>query len=194
MADPLWLKWCEYRREKITNFVAKVGALTREKDAYLSAVIFPDRLSALTTKQQDWKTWSARGYVNGFTPLFLTCNAKTLNTLVTNVIKAKAPGTDLYAGLFVTFMGGSEEDLIREIHETRKMDISGVILFDFAHLDNRYVNALATRVFSERNDKNANVPSETVRLKRIDGTGKSVASNPTKKQKTDKKKKRFWQR
>jgi len=196
MSDPLWVKWCEYRREKITNFVAKAGALTREKGIYLSAVIFPDRLSALTTKQQDWKTWSTRGYVNGFTPLFLTCNAKTLNALVTNVIKAKAPGTDLFAGLFVTFMGGSEEDLIREIHETRKINVNGVILFDYAHLDNKYVSALSTRVFNERNDKRANIPSETVRLKRIDGSTQHVNQKQVKvtpKQKEEKKK-RFWRR
>lgn len=191
MADPLWIKWCEYRREKVTNFVAKVGALSREKHTYLTAVIFPDRLSALTTKQQDWKTWSTRGYVNGFTPLFLTCNAKTLNVLVTNVIKAIAPGTDLYAGLFVTFMGGSEEDLIREIHETRKMNVNGVILFDFAHLDNKYVNALATRVFNEKNDKNANMPKQTVHLKQINGSNQSQVTNSnSEKTKGEKKKKR----
>lgn len=193
MGDSLWLKWCEYRRDKITNFVAKVGALSRSKEVYLSAVIFPDRLSALTTKQQDWKTWSTRGYVNGFTPLFLTCNAKTLNVLVTNVIKAKAPGTDLFAGLFVTFMGGSEEDLIREIHETRKINVNGVILFDYAHLDNKYVTALSTRVFSEKNDKQANVPTGKVRLKRIDGSNQAVTKTKN-TQKQDKKKKRFWQR
>ena len=192
ISDPLWVKWCEYRREKVSNFVARVGALTREKNAYLSAVIFPDRLTALTTKQQDWKTWSTRGYVNGFTPLFLTCNAKTLKTLVTNVINAKSSGTDLYAGLFVTFMGGSEEDLIREIHETRKINVNGVILFDYAHLDNRYVNALATRVFNERNDREANIPSSsnTVRLRRID-----ASSNPTtgsQATKPQNKKKGFW--
>jgi len=201
MSDPLWLKWCAYRREKVSNFVARTGALTREKDVYLSAVIFPDRLAALTTKQQDWKTWSTRGYVNGFTPLFLTCNAKTLNTLITNVINAKAPGTDLFAGLFVTFMGGSEEDLIREIHETRKINVNGVILFDYAHLDNRYVNALATRVFSERNERNANVPSGSgsgsrsgsVVLKRIDGSTQSSYTESG-KQKTSKKKRGFWRR
>lgn len=186
VSDPLWMKWCEYRRSKVTYFVSRVGALGREKGTYISAVIFPDRLSALNTKQQDWRTWSTRGYVNGFTPLFLTCNARTLNSLITNVINAKAPGTDLFAGLFVTFMGGSEEDLIREIHETRKINVNGVILFDFAHLDNRYVNALATRVFNEKNDK------APITIKRYDGSGKTVQKIPSKQVKE--KKKRFWQK
>lgn len=167
--DPLWIKWCEYRREKVTNFVSKIGALGRENNVYISAVIFPDRLSALNTKQQDWKTWSTRGYVNGFTPLFLTCNAQTLNALATSVINVKSPNTDLFAGLFVTFMGGSEEDLIREIHETRKIDVKGVILFDYAHLDNRYINALSTRVFSPAQEGG-------VVLRRVDGSAQSAQS------------------
>lgn len=162
--DPLWLKWCEYRRNKITHFVSKVGALGRENGVYISAVIFPDRLSALTNKQQDWKSWSEKGYVNGFTPLFLTCNAKTLNALVTNVMRAKLPATDLFAGLFVTFMGGSEEDLIREIHETRKINANGVILFDYAHLDDRYIETLSKRVFNEKDEKSP------TRLRRIETT------------------------
>lgn len=198
VSDPLWMKWCEFRREKVSNFVAKIGALGREKKVYVSAVIFPDRLAALNAKQQDWKTWSTRGYINGFTPLFLTCNAKTLNALITNVINAKSPETDLFAGLFVTFMGGSEEDLIREIHETRKMDVKGVILFDYAHLDNRYIQALATRVFSEKGTSVARTvkPSQesSVKLKRIEGS-KSSAVKSSKKAPSDKKeKKRFFSR
>lgn len=181
LSDPLWMKWCEYRREKVTNFVSKIGALGRDHKIYVSAVIFPDRLAALTTKQQDWKTWSTRGLINGFTPLFLTCNAQTLNAQVTNVLNAKAPNTDLFAGLFVTFMGGSEEDLIRQIHETRKIDVKGVILFDYAHLDNKYVNALSARAFSSS--------SGDIVLKRIEGSASAASKSPVKA-----KKKRFWQR
>ncbi len=187
VSDSLWMKWCEFRREKVSNFVAKAGALGREKNIYVTSVIFPDRLSALTTKQQDWKTWSTRGYIDGFTPLFLTSNAKTLNALVTNVINAKSANTDLFAGLFVTFMGGSEEDLIREIHETRKMDVKGVILFDFAHLDNRYVNALSSRVFSEKGAAivKGGKPSDSnsVTLKRIEGSKTQTKKTQTKPEK-----------
>ncbi len=183
--DPLWLKWCEYRRNKITHFVSKVGALGRENGVYISAVIFPDRLSALTNKQQDWKSWSEKGYVNGFTPLFLTCNAKTLNALVTNVMRAKLPATDLFAGLFVTFMGGSEEDLIREIHETRKINANGVILFDYAHLDDRYIETLSKRVFNEKDD------TSPTRLRRIETTVQSQ-TQVTKPTPQVQQKKRGW--
>lgn len=159
LKDPLWYQWNKYRRDKITDFVKRIGKLGESKNIYVSAVIFPDRDAAMKLKMQDWQTWSVNNYIRGFTPLFLTCNAKTLNAMLNDVMQHKAANTDLFAGLFVTFMGGSEEDLIREIHETRKLDISGVILFDYAHLDDKYINAIATRVFKYSSPDNAPTPS-----------------------------------
>lgn len=148
--DPLWLEWNNYRREQITNMVKTVGELGRRKNTYISAVIFPDRKAALEHKQQDWKTWSTRGYIKGFTPLFLTCDAKTANKMMMDVINAASGNTDFYAGLFVTFMGGTDEDLIRLIHEARKVNAKGVILFDYAHLNNKYINTLSRSVFASQ--------------------------------------------
>lgn len=131
--DDLWQDWENYRREQITNFVAKVGTLGRSNKVYISTVIFPDVEAALNTKQQDWRTWSKRDFVDGFTALFLTYDPKMLSSMMSDVMKIKGGKTNIYAGIFVTFMGGSNEDLVRQIHETRKLKADGVILFDYAH-------------------------------------------------------------
>ena len=55
--------------------------------------------------------------------------------------------TKLYAGLFVTFMGGAEEDLIRQVHETRKVNLGGVIIFDYAHFAEKYKKILSCSAF-----------------------------------------------
>lgn len=150
VSDPLWLTWCNYRRGKITQMVKKIGTYGKQHNIYVSAVIFPDRLTAMNTKLQDWKTWSDNNYINAFTPLFLTCDSKMANSMMKEVLQAMSKKTDLYAGLFVTFMGGAEEDLIRQIHEARKVDTKGVIIFDYAHLNNKYAKTLATSVFSTK--------------------------------------------
>lgn len=148
-ADANWYDWNQYRRNNITNFVKKVGKLGREKNVYISAVIFPDLASALASKQQDWRTWSANSYIDGFTPLFLTYDPKMLASMMNDVMRIKAPCTDLYAGLFVTFMGGAPEDLIRQIYQTRIMNANGVIIFDYAHTTPVYASTLMASVFNE---------------------------------------------
>lgn len=162
-SDPLWVRWGDFRRQQVTNFVQKIGELGKEKGIYVSAVIFPDKSIAYSRKLQNWAVWSQNHYVHAFTPLFLTCNPKTLNSQITTVIGNKAPETDLIAGLFVTFMGGSEEDLIRQIHETRKVDVNGVSLFDYAHLSQKYINALSTRVFSGNPEKEIKLTPQTAK-------------------------------
>ena len=145
--DDLWKEWDSYRREHITNFVRKIGALGKQNNVYVSTVIFPDLESALSTKQQDWRTWSKRNYIDGFTPLFLTYDPEMVASMMKDVKSIKSPTTDLYAGLFVTFMGGSNEDLVRQIHETRKLNANGVILFDYAHTTAKYADMLASSAF-----------------------------------------------
>ena len=147
----LWDEWDNYRRDKITMFVQQVSKLTRKNDILLTTVVFPNKTMALETKQQDWVTWSDNNYVDGFTPLFLTCDAKTIKVMIFDMLKEMSPKTKLFAGLFVTFMGGSEEDLIRQIHETRKLNLGGIILFDYAHFQEKYIKTLTTSIFVNSN-------------------------------------------
>jgi len=147
ISDAAWYDWNDYRRAKITKFVKRIGHLCRENKVYASAVIFPDIASALATKQQDWRSWSFQNYVDGFTPLFMTYDSKMLSSMMNDVMRVKAADTELYAGLFVTFMGGNSEDLIRQIYEARKLRANGVILFDYAHTTPVYMSTLMSSAF-----------------------------------------------
>ena len=176
-SDPLWYAWSRFRRESVTQFVKNIGILGRKHGIYVSAVIFPDKSVAYTRKLQDWAAWSQNHYINGFTPLFLTCDTKTLNTQISTVQNYKEPETDLFAGLFVTFMGGSEEDLIRQIHETRKLKTNGVIMFDYAHLGDKYIKALSARAFSSDGKTNIKKNDSFENTKTINT--KTSTSKPT---------------
>ena len=174
-SDVQWYDWNQYRRNNVTNFVKQVGELGKEKNVYISAVVFPDRASALASKQQDWRTWSVNNYINGFTPLFLTYDSKMLASMMNDVMNMKSPQTDLYAGLFVTFMGGAPEDLIRQIYETRKMNANGVILFDYAHTTPVYTSTLMASAFKD------NIKDKTL------AQAKKKEEKPREKEKSNKK-------
>ena len=150
VTDPLWDYWRFYRCTKITNFVRKVSLLCRSNKVTLTAVIFPNRAGAMDTKLQDWKLWSINNFVDGFTPLSLTCDYKTTSSLIEEVIRNKSASTKLYAGLFVPFMNGAETDLIKQIHASRMYNLDGIIMFDYAHLGNNYLETLSQSVFKSR--------------------------------------------
>ena len=145
--DALWSYWQHYRCGKITDFVRKASGLCRANKIELTAVIFPNRLGAIDTKLQDWKNWSINNFVDGFTPLFLTCDDKTASSLMEEVLRNKSASTKLYAGLFVAFMNGSSSDLIKQVHAARRYSLNGLIIFDYAHLGEKYISVLTESVF-----------------------------------------------
>ncbi len=147
-----WNNWSAYRQEKITGFVKKVKSLTKDNNILLTAVIFPDLLKCKSTKMQDWKEWSAENIIDGLTPLILTGDKNTAEVLLNNVFQNTNPSTKIYPGIFVTFMGGSFEDLLMQIHKTREYKAKGTVLFDYAHLKDKYVDALKTRIFNNAYD------------------------------------------
>ena len=154
-SDPMWYNWSNYRMGKITQFVQQISELCRSNRIPLTAVIFPNREMALSTKMQDWRTWSMNDLVDGFTPLFLTCDDKTAMNLMSNVIRNKTSKTKLYGGLFVTFMNGSNSDLIKQIHAARQCCLNGLIIFDYAHLKDNYIETLTESVFVPLNRFNS---------------------------------------
>lgn len=155
--DPMWYQWKFYRCNKITNFVRRVSVLCRYNNIAITTVIFPNRTAALDTKLQDWRTWSMNNFVDGFTPLFLTCDDKTAVNLMGEVLRNKSASTKLYAGLFVTFMNGSSSDLIKQIHAARKYGLSGVIIFDYAHLNQNYLDVLTESIFKANGAKSVTI-------------------------------------
>ncbi len=146
-SDPIWYQWKFYRCNKITNFVRKTSQLCRYHNVMLTTVIFPNRVLAMNTKMQDWKNWSVNNFVDGFTSLFLTCDDRTAMNLMEEVLRNKSASTKLYAGLFVTFMNGSNSDLMKQIHAARRYNLNGLIIFDYAHLTKPYLDTLTESVF-----------------------------------------------
>ena len=69
---------------------------------------------------------------------------------------------NIYPGLFVTFMNGSTDDLLKQIHETRKLDSTGFVLFDYAHFDNKYVDVLMAGAFNIKNYEEPQIKEESV--------------------------------
>ena len=143
-----WELWSLFRQNKISDFVKNVKQMAKPYNTTVTAVIFPDIKKCTDTKMQNWKLWSAKNYVDGFTPLILTGDKNTAVMLLQDVTDNISPSTTIYPGIFVTFMGGPFEDLLLQIHKTREFKSKGTVIFDYAHLSDKYVDALRTRVYN----------------------------------------------
>lgn len=145
-----WDDWCEYRRNKITNYISQVSNLLKYRNITLSAVIFPDYKISMQTKFQDWVTWAQNHYLNAVTPLILTGDDELAKSMLEEIKRKTAQYLYVYPGLFAGFIESDPEDLLRQIHIVRKLKLNGVILFDWAHLNNSYQDVLKTSVFKEQ--------------------------------------------
>ncbi len=143
----MWENWCEYRRDKISNYIQKVSELLKNRNIILSTVIFPDYKVSLQTKHQDWARWANQKYVNALTPLILTADDDLAKSMLEEIRKKTPLDVNVYPGLFAGFIESDPEDLLKQIHITRKLKLGGVILFDWAHLNDNYLDVLKTSVF-----------------------------------------------
>ena len=152
---PEWETWAKYRQGKISDFVRMVSEMVNKKSSKINitAVIFPDRQKSLDTKMQDWKTWSYKNYVNGFTPLLLSCDYATAKSLLQDIKNNSNPFTNIYAGIFVSFMNGSKDDMLKQIHMSRQLDARGVVIFDYNHFTKDYMNVVSQSAFKPLSDK-----------------------------------------
>ena len=164
----MWNAWAKYRQNKVTSFVFKAKQLTSKYNIPITAVIFPDRFKSMEVKMQDWKTWSDNNYINGFTPLILTCDKDTAVYLINDIRLNSKPNTKIYPGLFVAFMNGNPDDLLRQLHESRKLKTSGIVLFDFAHLDKKYTDVLLTNAFTPSTPSQTTLSQESVPAKHVE--------------------------
>lgn len=144
----LWAIWAKFRQNKVTDFVEQVRKITYPCNITLTAVIFPDRQKSLDVKMQDWKTWSLNNYIDGFTPLILTSDRATASSMIYDIKSNSSIRTKVYPGLFVTFMGGTMDDLLMQIQEGRQQNMNGAVIFDYAHLSQDYIDALKVRVYN----------------------------------------------
>lgn len=146
----MWNKWDNYRQDRISKYVANVKNVLKDRGIVLSAVVFPDYKSSLETKQQNWARWSSYSYVDALTPLILTADYNLANDMLIELKKKSSSKTKIYPGLFVGFMEGESEDLLKQIHIIRNQNLKGVVLFDWAHMDKKYADVLKACVFASQ--------------------------------------------
>lgn len=151
VTSPLWQKWILYRQGKVTEFVSQFKSIVGAKNITISTVIFPDLQESAILKLQNWGYWGKHHYVDAFTPLVMGSNTSLAEDYVLKIKNNSSADIKIYPGLFEPFTGDNSVDMLKQLLVIRKAGASGVIIFDYAHLNSSddYVNALKDRAFKE---------------------------------------------
>jgi uncharacterized lipoprotein YddW (UPF0748 family) len=146
--DPLMAKWIAYRQDKVTDFVSKLRSIVgTKKNIMISTVIFPGQQDTAATKLQNWPLWAQKGYIDAFTPLIMTSDRYMAGNSVREIRSLAGNNVCILSGLFEPFTSGNPADLIGQIASVRQEGVSGIILFDNAHLGDDFITALSARIF-----------------------------------------------
>lgn len=143
----LWPEWVEYRQNKVTELVSQLRKTLEPKNITISAVIFPDMQDTQVTKLQKWSEWAQNRYIDAFTPLIMSSDDVRAEQSVMEIANYTGNRVQIFPGLFQPFTSGSPTSLLEQIVAVRKAGATGVVIFDKAHLDESFIEALNTRIF-----------------------------------------------
>ena len=147
--DKLWSKWIKYRQEKVNAMVREVySKVKRVKPSIsLSAVVFPDIDKASVQKLQDWMCWVDGGYIDVLTPIILGSSPELIKQYCVDMVSRCESKCKIYIGIFGAFNNDIPVNFVKQIMSTRNTGVSGINIFDLAHLKEQYVKALTEGPF-----------------------------------------------
>jgi uncharacterized lipoprotein YddW (UPF0748 family) len=133
-----------WKVENINRFVSKVHKTLKAQKPHLilSAAVFalppPERLKAI---QQDWETWSKRGWIDWLIPMAYTENTVSFNQQIVRMKQSLKPTrTLLVSGVGLHKLEGPQR--IERSEQLHKNGVAGWTWFANIHLDANTLNAL----------------------------------------------------
>ncbi len=139
-----WNTWNLFKVEQVSGFVEEVTQRLHQKrpELLISAAVFPNPEDSLALKHQDWRTWARAGWVDFLAPMTLTSAVKVVENDTRRMINATDNRIPVDSGVFGPFNNNSAELVVTQIEAARQAGASGFVLFDYAHLTPRMLEAL----------------------------------------------------
>lgn len=152
-SDELWNEWVLYRQKNVNSVVKEIYSSIKKAKPSLdvSAVVFPKEQEAQLQKLQDWQSWVNGGYIDVLTPIILGSSPELIKQY-SNTLSLSVKGTArVYIGVFGAFNNDLPVIFIQQITATRNTGISGINIFDLAHLNDDYIKALTEGPYKNNN-------------------------------------------
>jgi len=128
-----WKRWQDWKTVQVTEVVRDLAEIVRRKrpDWEISAAVFPDIEQNLRVKQQDWKGWAEKGYVDALLPMLYSTDYNRVETWAKEFRRDVAPKTKIYPAIFIGHFYNAKENKFdkRYLDLTEKYKFDGFGLF-----------------------------------------------------------------
>jgi uncharacterized lipoprotein YddW (UPF0748 family) len=133
----MWRMWTEFRAQQVSHFVARVSKELKQikPDLTISAAVFSSRnAERMSTMQQDWEAWIARGDVDLLVPMtYATDTSSFLRQQVQpNLASINQSPVLFLPGVLLRDI--QETELLDRLQAIRDIPTSGYSLFAAEHL------------------------------------------------------------
>jgi uncharacterized lipoprotein YddW (UPF0748 family) len=142
-----WKIWQDWKTRQVTETVKELALVVRKKQPKweISAAVFPDIEENLRLKQQDWKDWSKKGYVDALLPMLYSTNFDRAETWAKDFRRDVAPQIKIYPALFIGHFYSAKTFDQRYLDLQTKFKFDGFGLFAAQSLTDDLIERLAKR-------------------------------------------------
>jgi uncharacterized lipoprotein YddW (UPF0748 family) len=144
-----WRAWQDWKTRQVTEVVRELGEIVRKKQPRweISAAVFPDIEENLRVKMQDWKDWSAKGYVDALLPMLYNRDINRVEKWARDFRRDVSSKTKIYPALFIGhFYDANEKKLNQSYLEIeKKFAFDGMAFFAAQSLTDDLIKKLAQK-------------------------------------------------
>jgi uncharacterized lipoprotein YddW (UPF0748 family) len=142
-----WKIWQDWKTGQVTETVKELAGIVRKKQPKweISAAVFPNIEENLRIKQQDWKDWSKKGYVDALLPMLYSTDFTKVENWAKDFQRDVAPQTRIYPAIFIGHFYNAKTFDGRYLDLQTKFKFDGFGLFAAQNLTDDLVEKLAKR-------------------------------------------------
>jgi len=144
-----WRIWQDWKTGKVTEVVAELGEIVRklQPEWEISAAVFPNIEENLRLKQQNWKLWAQKGYVDALLPMLYSKDFAKVENWAKDFRRDVSPRTKIYPALFIGHFYDAKNKKLDEryLRLAKNSEFGGFGLFAAQSLTDDLINKLANK-------------------------------------------------
>lgn len=144
ITDPMWEKWCAFRRDIITSFVKEVSRICT--DTYFSVTCFAGYTDRQIYVFQDVEKWAQKGYIDAVYPMIYSASADEFITNASKLIEGVDESCRVVLGVG-TYDGETDEVLKEQIDYAYESGCEGISIFALQYIQSCYFDEFYKNTF-----------------------------------------------